>query len=143
MSKILLLGASGYIGQAFGKELALRSCEAIPLARAQVNYCDFNTLRGYIRDELGGVDFLINAAGYTGQSSIDQCEIEKDATLRGNLLLPQMLSNLAAVENFLWLQVGTGCLYGGIMAAPAIPRRNRPIFAFPRRHATFTAASRH
>ena len=130
MSKILLLGASGYIGQAFTTELAQRSCEAILLSRAQVNYCDFNTLRGYIRDELGGIDFLINAAGYTGQSSIDQCEIEKDATLRGNLLLPQMLSHLAAAEDFLWLQVGTGCLYQGDNGGSGYNEEDPPNFCF-------------
>jgi dTDP-4-dehydrorhamnose reductase len=130
MSKILLLGASGYIGQAFTTELARRSCEAIPLSRAQVNYCDFSTLRSYIRDELGGIDFLINAAGYTGQSSIDQCEIEKDATLRGNLLLPQMLSHLAAAENFPWLQVGTGCLYQGDNGGSGYTEEDPPNFCF-------------
>ncbi len=130
MRKILLLGASGYIGQAFTNELARRSCEAIPLSRAQVNYCDFNTLRDYIRDELGGIDFLINAAGYTGQSSIDQCEIEKDATLRGNLLLPQMLSHLAVAEDFLWLQVGTGCLYQGDNGGSGYTEEDPPNFCF-------------
>ena len=130
MSKILLLGASGYIGEAFSVELARRSCEAIPLSRAQVNYCDFSTLRAYIRDELGGIDFLINAAGYTGQSSIDQCEVEKDVTLRGNLCLPQMLSHLAMEEDFPWLQVGTGCLYQGDNGGSGYTEEDPPNFCF-------------
>ena len=113
MSKLLLLGATGYIGQAFEKELAQRSHETVSLSRTQVNYTDFNVLREYIREELGGIDYLINAAGYTGQSSIDECEVQKEATLRGNLLLPQMLSHLSKVEGYTWLQVGTGCLYQG------------------------------
>ena len=130
MSKILLLGASGYIGQAFEKELAQRPHEVIPLSRAQVDYTNFNTLRAYIRDELGAIDFLINAAGYTGQSSIDQCEIAKDATLRGNLLLPQMLSHLAAEEDFPWLQVGTGCLYQGDRGGSGYTEEDPPNFSF-------------
>ena len=130
MSKILLLGASGYIGEAFSVELAQRSCEAISLSRAQVNYCDFDTLRNYIHDELDGIDFLINAAGYTGQSSIDQCEVEKDATLRGNLLLPQMLSHLSLVEDFPWLQVGTGCLYQGNNGGIGYTEEDPPNFCF-------------
>ena len=113
MSKLLLLGATGYIGQAFEKELAQRSHETVSLSRTQVDYTDFNVLREYIREELGGIDYLINAAGYTGQSSIDECEVQKEATLRGNLLLPQMLSHLSKVEGYTWLQVGTGCLYQG------------------------------
>jgi len=130
MSKILLLGASGYIGQAFTTELARRSCEAIPLSRAQVNYCEFSTLRSFIRDELGGIDFLINAAGYTGKPNVDQCEVEKDATLQGNLLFPQMLSHLALVENFPWLQVGTGCIYQGDNGGRGYTEEDPPNFCF-------------
>jgi UDP-glucose 4,6-dehydratase len=130
MSKILLLGASGYIGEAFSAELARRSCEAIPLSRAQVNYTDFSVLQSYIHDELGGIDFLINAAGYTGRTSIDQCEAEKDATLRGNLLLPQMLSHLALVEGFHWLQIGTGCLYQGDNGGSGYTEEDPPNFCF-------------
>ena len=130
MSKVLLLGASGYIGEAFSAELARRSHEAIPLSRANVNYTDFSVLQSYISDELGGIDFLINAAGYTGRTSIDECEIKKDATLRGNLLLPQMLSHLALVENFPWLQVGTGCLYQGDNGGIGYTEEDPPNFCF-------------
>ena len=130
MSKVLLLGASGYIGEAFSTELGFRSYETIPLSRDQVNYCNFNTLQNYIRDELGGIDFLINAAGYIGRMSIDQCEVDKSATLRGNLLLPQMLSHLALTEDFPWLQVGTGCLYQGDNGGKGYTEEDPPNFCF-------------
>ena len=38
---ILLLGASGYIGQAFARELERRGIDVVPLSRKQVDYKRF------------------------------------------------------------------------------------------------------
>ena len=92
MSKILLLGASGYLGGAFKASLAKRNFQTLSPSRAQMNYCNFEVLRQYIREHRG-IDFLINAAGFTGKPNVEQCEIKREETLQGNLLLPQMLSN--------------------------------------------------
>ena len=51
-----------------------------PLSRAQVDYTHFDAQRRYLREELGRVDFLINAAGFTGWPNVDQSEVEKEAT---------------------------------------------------------------
>ena len=76
MSKILLLGASGYLGGAFKAALARRNFQVLTPSRAQMNYCNFEVLRQYIR-ELGGIDFLINAAGFTGKPNVEQCEVRR------------------------------------------------------------------
>ena len=129
MSKILLLGASGYIGSSFGAELARRDCNFISLSRSKVNYCNFEILRQYIR-ELGGIDFLINAAGFAGKPNVEQCEVQREETLQGNLLLPQMLSHLAAAEDFRWLQIGSGCIYDGDNSGAGFTEEDEPNFSF-------------
>ena len=79
MRKILLLGASGYMGGAFKAALAKRNFQTLAPARAQMNYCNFEVLRQYIRG-LDGIDFLINAAGFTGKPNVEQCEVKREET---------------------------------------------------------------
>jgi len=136
MSKILLLGASGYMGRAFKAALVRRNFQAITPSRAQVNYCDFEVLRQYIR-KLGGIDFLINAAGFTGKPNVEQCEMRREETLQGNLLLPQMLSHLAAVENVRWLHISSGCIYQGDNGGKGFTEEDEPNFSFKYNNCSF------
>ena len=129
MSKILLLGASGYIGGLFKGALVKRNFQTLSPSRAEMNYCSFEVLRRYIR-ELGGIDFLINAAGFTGKPNVEQCEVKREETIQGNLLLPQMLSHLAAVEDFRWMQIGTGCIYEGDNGGAGFTEADEPNFSF-------------
>ena len=63
---ILLLGATGYIGQAFSSELRQRRISFIPLTRKAVDYSNFDVLFGYIRRMKP--EFVINAAGLRSKS---------------------------------------------------------------------------
>ena len=136
MSKILLLGASGYMGGAFKAELVKRNYETLTPNRAKMNYCNFEVLRQYIKEQ-GGIDFLINAAGFTGKPNVEQCEIKREETLKGNLLLPQMLSYLSTVENFRWLQIGTGCIYDGDNDGNGFTEEDEPNFSFKYNNCSF------
>jgi UDP-glucose 4,6-dehydratase len=136
MSKILLLGASGYMGRAFKAALAKRNFQTLAPSRAQLNYCNFEVLRQYIRG-LDGIDFLINAAGFTGKPNVEQCEVKREETLQGNLLLPQMLSHLAAVENFRWLHIGSGCIYNGNNGGVGFTEEDEPNFSFKHNNCSF------
>ena len=136
MSKILLLGASGYMGGAFKAELVKRNYETLTPNRANMNYCNFEALRQYIQEQ-GGIDFLINAAGFTGKPNVEQCEIKREETLKGNLLLPQMLSYLSTVENFRWLQIGTGCIYDGDNDGNGFTEEDEPNFSFKHNNCSF------
>jgi UDP-glucose 4,6-dehydratase len=136
MSKILLLGGSGYMGRVFKAALVNRNFQAITPSRAQVNYCDFEVLRQYIR-KLGGIDFLINAAGFTGKPNVEQCEVRREETLQGNLLLPQMLSHLAAVENVRWLHISSGCIYQGDNGGKGFTEEDEPNFSFKYNNCSF------
>jgi dTDP-4-dehydrorhamnose reductase len=108
---ILLLGASGYIGEAFAKELRRRGTVFLPLARKELDYSRFDSLLEFLRAKKPG--FLINAAGYTGKPNVDACELDKAGTLVGNTLLPQTIVHACAAAGIPWGHVSSGCIYSG------------------------------
>jgi UDP-glucose 4,6-dehydratase len=108
---IVLLGASGYIGQAFADELRRRGHLFVPLTRKALDYTDFDILFDYIRKIKPA--FLINAAGYTGRPNVDGCESARGDTVQGNALFPQMLARVCSMTNTPWGHVSSGCIYSG------------------------------
>ena len=108
---ILLLGASGYIGEAFAMELWRRKKAFAVLSRQDVDYTHFDLLRDYL--ETKKPEFVINAAGYTGKPNVDACELAKADTLAGNTLLPQTIAHACAVANIPWGHVSSGCIFRG------------------------------
>lgn len=108
---ILLLGASGYIGEAFARELKRRQQDFVPLARKQVDYTRFDALLAYLR--ANQPSFVVNCAGFTGKPNVDACELDKAGTLAGNALLPQTLAHACAAAGMPWGHVSSGCIYSG------------------------------
>jgi dTDP-4-dehydrorhamnose reductase len=108
---ILLLGASGYIGQAFAEALRESSEDFRALARREIDYTRFDCLLDLLRKNKP--QFLINAAGYTGKPNVDACEIARADTLAGNTLFPQMVAQACAVAQVPWGHVSSGCIYSG------------------------------
>ena len=108
---ILLLGASGYIGEAFAKELQRRKKDFIPLSRKQVDYTRFDLLLDFLKTKK--TTFVINAAGYTGKPNVDACELHKADTLQGNSLFPQTVAQACAAIGIPWGHVSSGCIYSG------------------------------
>jgi dTDP-4-dehydrorhamnose reductase len=108
---IVVLGASGYIGEAFVRELQNRGESFLALSRAQLDYGRFDTLLKFLREKKP--TFLVNAAGYTGRPNVDACELAKADTLAGNTLLPQVIANACDVAGVPWGHVSSGCVYSG------------------------------
>ncbi len=108
---ILLLGASGYIGQAFAAELVRRNVGFTPLARAEIDYSRFDVLLKFLRGRKPA--FVINAAGYIGKPNVDACENAKAETLLGNVVLPVTIANACLEAGVPWGHVSTGCIYNG------------------------------
>lgn len=108
---ILLLGASGYIGEAFAKELQRRKSPFMSLSRKETDYTNFEKLLGFLDSNKPG--FVINAAGYTGKPNVDACELDKAGTLVGNTLLPQTIAHACAAAGIPWGHVSSGCIYSG------------------------------
>lgn len=108
---ILLLGATGYIGQAFAEELRRRKLEFIAPTRKELDYTRFEQILGLLRQRKP--EFVVNAAGYTGKPNVDACEIARADTLQGNTLFPQTLAHACAVTETPWGHVSSGCIFAG------------------------------
>lgn len=108
---ILLLGASGYIGEAFAAELRRRKKDFIPLSRKQMDYSRFDVLLEFLKARKPA--FVVNAAGYTGKPNVDACELDKAGTLVGNTLLPQTIAHACAAAGIPWGHVSSGCIFTG------------------------------
>lgn len=112
---ILLLGASGYMGQAFAEELRRRKKEFLPLSRKQLDYTRFDSLLEFLKSKKP--EFVVNSAGYTGKPNVDACEIAKADTLAGNTLLPQTIAQACAAAGIPWGHVSSGCIFSGAKVA--------------------------
>jgi len=112
---VLLLGATGYIGQAFATELRRRGRLFIPLTRKALDYTNFDILFDYVRKIKPA--FLINAAGHTGRPNVDGCESARSDTVQGNTLFPQMVARVCFMTNTPWGHVSSGCIYSGAKVA--------------------------
>lgn len=108
---IVLLGATGYIGQAFAQALKERGQPFTTLSRKQLDYTRYDVLLQFLRETKPS--FLINAAGYTGKPNVDACEDAKADTLAGNTLLPQAIANACLSTNIPWGHVSSGCIFSG------------------------------
>jgi dTDP-4-dehydrorhamnose reductase len=114
---ILLLGASGYIGQAFAQALRGRAQPFTPLSRQQLDYTRYDRLLEFLRETKPA--FLINAAGYTGKPNVDACEEAKADTLAGNTLFPQTIAHACLNANVPWGHVSSGCIFSGAKVVQA------------------------
>jgi dTDP-4-dehydrorhamnose reductase len=108
---IVLLGASGYVGQAFAEALKKRGTSFLPLTRRELDYTRFETLFAFLRDKRPS--FLLNAAGYTGKPNVDACEVARADTLQGNTLFPQSLAHACLAAGIPWGHVSSGCIFAG------------------------------
>ncbi len=108
---ILLLGARGYLGQAFARELRALGEKFIPLSRATLDYTRFELLFEYVRRM--EPDFIINAGGIWGRPTVDACELARVETFQANTLLPQTIGRVCSMTNTPWGHVSSACIYSG------------------------------
>lgn len=93
--KVTLVG-HGYIGTSIAAEL---TAQGIQFEWQHAKHC---------RPE-GTV--IINAAGYTGHPNVDACEVEKENCIRGNVIWPRKLEELA--RGLPIVHITSGCVYTG------------------------------
>ena len=108
---VFLLGASGYIGQAFGKEMIQRGIPFRPVSRKEINYADYRVLRTTLQKEKP--EFVINAGGFTGKPNVDACENQKGETVAGNVTLAQTVAQACDAAGIRLGFVSSGCIYTG------------------------------
>jgi len=126
---VVLLGGTGYVGQAFHRALNQRGRSVDVLSRKEVDYTNYEVLVRFLQSRKP--DFLINAAGYTGKPNVDACEIARADTLQGNTLFPVTISHACAVTGTPWGHVSSGCTYRGAIVDDNGSRRIEPDLTTP------------
>ncbi|HAB16830.1 MAG TPA: sugar nucleotide-binding protein [Verrucomicrobiota bacterium] len=117
---LLLLGATGYVGQAFAEELTRRGTPFQAVSRAEVDYTRFEPLRELLKARRP--KFVVNCAGYTGKPNVDACERARAETLQGNVLFPMSLAHACSVTGIPFGHVSSGCIYSGAKIADEFGR---------------------
>lgn len=107
---ILLLGATGYMGQAFATELRKRDIPFTPLTRKAVDYTRFDLIFDYIHKLKP--DFVINAAGCAGHPDTG-CEAMRAEAVQANTLLPQTIARVCYLNKISWGHISSGGIYSG------------------------------
>ncbi len=97
--KILILGP-GYIGSRLKQELGAEVSDRIfsSFSEADDEVKKFNP------------KVIINCIGYTGRN-VDECELNKDATLEANTFIPIILGEVALRNNIKLVHISSGCIY--------------------------------
>lgn len=126
---ILLLGGSGYVGQAYQRLFTRLGIPFRNLARKELDYANPALLADFLADHRP--EFLVNAAGYTGKPNVDACENDKAATLFGNAVLPGNIQAACERTGTPWGHVSSGCIFSGRRADGGGFRENdTPNFSF-------------
>ena len=108
---LILLGGSGYVGQALQAELFARGMDFRSLARTEADYTNPVLLKEYLRS--CRPQFVFNTAGFTGQPNVDACEQHRAACLAGNSVLPGTIRDVCEDLKIPWGHVSSGCIFTG------------------------------
>lgn len=138
---IILLGGSGYVGQAYGRLFRREGVAFQSVARAELDYADPGALADFLR--ASGATFLINAAGYTGKPNVDACELHKEACLFGNAVLPGRINKACREAGIPWGHVSSGCIFSGERPGGGGWREDdTPNFSFRTNHCSFYSGTK-
>ena len=138
---IIILGGSGYVGQAYQRLLIEKGIPFQNLARKELDYSDVDTLYESLKQEKPA--FLINAAGYTGKPNVDACEVDKANCLFGNAILPGRIAEACEAANIPWGHVSSGCIYTGSREdGSEFTEEDEPNFTFRQNNCSFYSGTK-
>lgn len=116
MEKVLILGARGYLGEAFREAYSSATCPKVDIA-------DAKAVAEILDREKP--EIVINAAGKTGRPNIDWCETHKEETLRSNLTGPLVLLEECGKRGIYWVHLSSGCIYEGQRVMVSLSNQTR------------------
>jgi len=141
MKHYVLIGGSGYVGQAFQEVLGKRDISYYNLTRKVINYYDPQALIEALRAEKPIA--VINAAGYTGKPNVDACEDDKASCLLGNAVLPGIIRDVCETLDIPWGHVSSGCIYTGSRAdGTGFQEEDLPNFNFRSNNSSFYSGTK-
>ncbi|PIQ91268.1 MAG: hypothetical protein COV71_00030 [Candidatus Omnitrophica bacterium CG11_big_fil_rev_8_21_14_0_20_41_12] len=98
--KILILG-KGFIGEKLQKEL---DCQ---IDGSMIN--SFSDAEKLVKKY--DPKIIINCIGITGRHNVDDCELERDATLLANSFVPIILAEACLRNNIKLVHISSGCIF--------------------------------
>jgi dTDP-4-dehydrorhamnose reductase len=138
---ILLLGGSGYVGQAYQRLFARKNLTFRNLARRDLDYTRPEILTPFLRELRP--EFVVNAAGYTGKPNVDACELHKADCLDGNAVLPDHIAQACTEAGIPWGHVSSGCIYSGTRPdGSGFREDDAPNFCFRTNHCSFYSGTK-
>lgn len=137
----MLIGASGYVGQEFFRQMRFRNFFVATLGRKDCDLYDIDSLSRVLEDY--APDFVINCAGYTGKPNVDACELDKTNCLAGNAVLPGMISQACKRNGIAWGHVSSGCIFTGNRAdGSGFTESDPPNFSFRQNYCSFYSGTK-
>ena len=101
MNKNILILGKGFIGERLQKELDCR------IDASKINcFSDADKLIKKYNAKI-----IINCIGITGRHNVDDCELEKDATLLANSFVPVILAEVCLRSNLKLVHISSGCIF--------------------------------
>lgn len=108
---IFLLGASGYVGGAFQRELTRRGLPFQAISRSALDYTRYRVLVEALQAHRPKL--VIHCAGFTGKPNVDACEVLRTEAILGNIVLAQTIAEACDTAGVRLGAVSSGCIYAG------------------------------
>jgi dTDP-4-dehydrorhamnose reductase len=101
MNRNILILGKGFIGERLQKEFDCRIDGSV------INcFSDAEKLIKKYHPKI-----IINCIGITGRRNVDDCELEKDATLLANSFIPVILAEICLRSNIKFVHISSGCIF--------------------------------
>jgi len=114
MTRILLLGGTGQVGQEFIRLAELAGITCLAPGSRDVDIADFHAVTAYVKQSLP-LDFVVNASAYT---AVDQAESDVDQAYKVNATGPGELAKACAENNIPLLHISTDYVFDGSATMP-------------------------
>ncbi len=100
---IAIIGSGGYIGSAFAQAISTRGWRYTPIP-----WQDWRAVLAFVPAKF---DLVLNCAAYIPPTSVAACDQNMGETIRGNVLLPSLLSDYCAEASVPFAHISTACLW--------------------------------
>lgn len=120
MSRIIIFGSKGYLGETF---LRLYPDALTP----KIDIADPAAVRALLDAEKP--EIVINCAGKTGRPNVDWCEDHKEETMHANVTGPLVLAEECIARNIYLVHMSSGCIYAGDNGGRGFAEIDRPNYA--------------
>jgi UDP-glucose 4,6-dehydratase len=109
---IILFGSNGYIGSEFKKQLTELNLSFYCWENTS-NTTIFQLNEWYKKLGYPKVDIAINCAAYIGKPNVEVCEYNKEPTILGNIVWPNIITTWCILNDITLGHISSGCIYSG------------------------------